>query len=228
MMRTSKLGVGFIYGNEAGFLYGYPDPGPTGRPVTDGFGHTAAAGGRVPVLGKKISLTEAFRQGREDLRGAESRVNRVVRVQLTQAQFDALVDFEHNTGAISSGTVDDLLNDGKVDAALAVLGQYIKAKGKVLPGLVTRRREDIDLFRTGRYPSRAILIRDAPGSPGRSISVASIPWDDAPPEVPPVLDRSALAPLPPVELPPMPIRKPTPPAGNFIVDLAAYIWSFWK
>lgn len=220
MMRTSKQGMGFCYANEGCYLYGYPDPGPTGKPVTDGLGHTAAAGGRIPVLGRRITLAEAFRQGREDLRGAEDRVNRAVRAaregRLTQAQFDALVDFEHNTGAISSGTVDDKLNAGQVDAALAVLGQYVKAKGKTLPGLVTRRREDIELFRTGRYPARSILIRDAPGSPGRSIPVASIPWDE-PPSPPPVLSTSALDPV-----------QVAPEPGNFIIDLAAALWRLWK
>lgn len=40
---------------------------------------------------------------------------------MTQAQFDALVSFDFNTGSLSKSTIDDKLNAGNIDGAMATL-----------------------------------------------------------------------------------------------------------
>jgi hypothetical protein len=54
-----------------------------------------------------------------DLAKFERRVAAAVKRALRQHEFDALVSFDFNTGAIASGTVDDKLARGDIEAALA-------------------------------------------------------------------------------------------------------------
>ncbi len=183
-MRLSKQGAGAVAGFEACILEGYPDPGTGGVPWTIGVGHTALAGPPSVRKGEIISLQRAFEIFRADMAKFENGVSKAVQKPLTQAQFDALVSFHFNTGAIKTGSVDDKLNRGDVDGALATLGQYVNAGGKRLNGLVTRRRAETEIFRTGRYPAARILVKDRAKSQGRYISLDQMPWsDDAKPVI---------------------------------------------
>lgn len=215
-MKISRNGAAFIASFEAIYLFSYRDSAGV---LTDGVGNTAAAGTRPPRAGGKITLAGALATFEQNLDKYAAGVSRAVRVPLAQPAFDALGSFHFNTGAISSGTVDDKLNAGQVDAALAVMGRYVNAGGKRLRGLVTRRREEIALFRTGRYPSRGILVKDAPNSAGRVVAAASLPWGVAAGALP--LDL-------PSAPPPIPTPAPVRGSGNVLIDLAKYLWSFWK
>ena len=179
-MQLSREGAAFIASFEAIYLEAYPDPGTGGEPITIGIGHTAAAGGMRPRLGDIIPLSRAFSMFAEDMRKYEARVNRAVKVKLTQAQFDVLTSFDFNTGAVATGSVDDKLNAGNASAALATLARYNKAGGRVMAGLENRRRAEVDLFRTGRYPPRKITIKDRRRSAGRLIDAREFVWRSQP------------------------------------------------
>ncbi|NDE15346.1 DUF1353 domain-containing protein [bacterium] len=76
-------------------------------------------------------------------------VELIVAVSLNDRQKHALACFAHNTGAGAlrkavSGA--ERLNSGNYDSVRAVLPLYVKAGGKTLPGLVTRRQAEVELF----------------------------------------------------------------------------------
>lgn len=218
MSAISRAGAAMIAGHEAVYLYSYRDPVGV---LTDGIGNTAAAGTVAPRPGGKITLVQALATFERNLGKYGARVARAVRVPLKQHQFDSLGSFDFNTGKISGGTVDDKLNAGNVDAAMATMLQYTRAGGKVLRGLETRRREEVALFRTGHYPTRPILVKESPSSAGRLVSPASLPWGVA--AKPLVLDLPATTPVPP-----MPTPAPERGSGNVLIDLVKYFWSLWK
>lgn len=103
---------------------------------TIGYGHT-----RGVKKGQKITEAEADSLLRGDLVTAEKYVNDL-KLNLTQGQFDALVDFVFNLGA---GNLADstLLTKIKVKAPTediqAQFRRWVYANGKKLAGLVKRR-----------------------------------------------------------------------------------------
>lgn len=96
-----------------------------------------------------------------ELEKHERAVERLVTVDLTQAQTDALISFSYNagTGALEKSTLLKKLNKGDVLGASNEFRQWTKAKdpktGKRvdLPGLVRRRKAEAALF-----------VSDLPGS----------------------------------------------------------------
>lgn len=215
-MHLSQSGAGAILGHEAIYLYAYRDPVGI---LTIGGGHTAAAGGVKPRAGMIISFSEAIRIFKQDMRKFEGRVSRAINAEIIRLQhrFDALVSWDFNTGSVFKGTVDDKLNRGDIDAAMATLRLYVNAGGRRLAGLDRRRREEEIMFRHGRYPTRRILVRDRAGAQGRFIDPASIPWGDEPAAIPLDLDRS-------LPVPPLPARKPAPNFAHDLFNLFKRIW----
>jgi GH24 family phage-related lysozyme (muramidase) len=219
-MQLSKRGAGASAAHEACYLYAYPDPGSGGVPWTIGIGHTERAGLPKVRPGDRISFQRAWDIYATDAAKFEAGVNNAIRVPLKQHEFDALFSLHLNTGAVKTGTVDDKLNSGQREAALATWLQYNKAAGRVMNGLVTRRREEVELFRTGRYPSRQILLRETPTSTPRRINPDNIPWRGTTPatSVPVVpLPAAPAAPIASVEvdrpLPATPVKQPKPAAA---------------
>ena len=64
----------------------------------------------------------------------------------TQAQFDALVSFHYNTGAIARATLTRKHKAGDYVGAHVEFGNWIHAGGKVLKGLVRRRAAEAELY----------------------------------------------------------------------------------
>lgn len=100
--------------------------------MTIGAGHTAAAGAPIPRSGLTISLAEAVNIFRNDLIKTEQEVENAVRTVLSQHQFDALVSWHFNTGAVSKATLTRKLNAGNISGAAAEFANWNKSKGKVL------------------------------------------------------------------------------------------------
>ncbi|WP_234828189.1 lysozyme [Sinorhizobium fredii] len=147
---------------EAIVLAGYNDGTGT---MTIGAGHTAAAGPPVPRSGMTISLTEAINIYRNDLAKTESQVQSAVRAVLSQHQFDALVSWHFNTGAISSATLTRKLNTGDVAGAAAEFARWNKSKGKVLEGLIARRERETAMFSKGDYGNPKVRVLETKGGP---------------------------------------------------------------
>ncbi len=110
---------------------------------TIGFGHTKST-----YKGMMISHLDAEGLLQNDLRVYEESINKIVKVPLTQNQFDALVSFAFNVGigALSNSTLLRLLNQGKTAEASKQFSRWVHAGGKVLPGLVNRRKDEFILF----------------------------------------------------------------------------------
>jgi len=109
---------------------------------TIGYGHTSAAGAPQVVDGMIITQADADEILKRDIVKYEIAVMDLVKVKLTQNQFDVLVDFAYNAGVgnLKSSTMLKKVNAGDLDAVPAELMKWTKGGGKVLPGLVRRRQ----------------------------------------------------------------------------------------
>lgn len=116
----------------------------TGGVWTIGYGHT----GEEVRRGLTIDLAQAETWLTEDLREAEGYVSKLVKVGLTQNQFDALVSFVYNIGGTAFGysTLLRKLNAGDYEGAANQLLRWNKDNGKVIRGLTNRRKRERELF----------------------------------------------------------------------------------
>lgn len=101
---------------------------------------------------------------RRELAKHEAAVRRLVTVGLTQKQFDALVSFSYNvgTGALQKSTLLKHLNKGEYARAASHFGDFKKAGGKVLKGLVRRRAAEAALFVDDEEPTDMVQKVDKP------------------------------------------------------------------
>lgn len=142
-MKTSERGLAFICNHEACVLQAYPDPATSGEPWTIGVGHT---GGVKP--GDTCTMEEAMQWLKEDVAEAEEVINRVVRVELSQDQFDALVSLVFNIGGgnFERSTLLKKINALNFDGASDEFPRWNRAAGRVLAGLTKRRLAESRLF----------------------------------------------------------------------------------
>jgi lysozyme len=145
-MQTGTAGIRLIKNFEGCELDSYLCPAGE---WTIGFGHTSDAGNPHVVPGMKITRGEAEALLARDLKQYEDAVTRLVKVSLTSNQFDALVSFTYNLGAerLENSTLLKKLNAKNYDAVPAELMKWTRADGKVLDGLVKRRRAEAQLWR---------------------------------------------------------------------------------
>ena len=116
---------------------------------TIGVGHTTAAGGINPAnFTGTITLKEVFDLFGHDVANYEAAVNRAVKVPVKQHQFDALVSFHYNTGAIGKATLVKKLNAGDVAGATKGFDAWVKPKE-----ITERRMAEKALFHSGVYPA---------------------------------------------------------------------------
>jgi len=85
---------------------------------------------------------------RKDLNRFEAGVLRLIKVKLTQGQFDGLVSFSFNVGLgnLQNSTLRMKLNRGDYEGAAEQFLVWTKAGGKVLKGLVIRRTHEKEMF----------------------------------------------------------------------------------
>ena len=128
-----------------GLYSAYPDPGTGGAPWTIGWGATG------PDIGPDTVWTK--QQCDDRLEADIARHARDVAQALgdcatSQSQFDALVSFHYNTGAIRRATLTRLHRNGEFTLAAEEFAKWKFAGGQVLKGLVRRRREEAKLYRS--------------------------------------------------------------------------------
>ncbi len=113
---------------------------------TIGYGHT----GNVKV-GDHVSEAEAETILANDLNRFERAVQNRVTVDLSQDQFDALVCWTFNLGegSLQESTLLKRLNKGEHEAVPSEMARWNKAGGKVVKGLVRRRRAEGKLWAEG-------------------------------------------------------------------------------
>jgi GH24 family phage-related lysozyme (muramidase) len=126
-----------------GHIEAYPDPGTGGEPWTIGWGATGP--GIVP--GTVWTQEQCDARLVSDLVRYAAEVDRALGdVAASQAQFDALVSFHYNTGAIARATLTRKHRAGDYEAASAEFGRWVRAGGRVLRGLVRRRTAEAALY----------------------------------------------------------------------------------
>jgi lysozyme len=139
-MRTSEKGLALIRQFEGLRLLAYKCP--AGIP-TIGYGHTAGV-----KMGQSITKAEAEALLREDVTRFESHVDALVKVPLTQGQWDALSSWVYNLGPtnLERSTLLRKLNAGDYAGASAEFGKWVNAGGKPLTGLIRRRAAERAMF----------------------------------------------------------------------------------
>lgn len=147
-MQTSDKGIALIKQFEGCKLTAYPDPGSGGAPWTIGYGWTQPVDGKPVRPGMTIDQATADRLLKTGLVSYENDVSRLVKVKLSQGQFDALVSFTYNLGSrsLSTSTLLSKLNAGDYAGAADEFPRWNKAGGKVLNGLTRRREAERALF----------------------------------------------------------------------------------
>lgn len=139
-MKTSNNGIELIKRHEGLRLAAYVDSAGV---WTIGYGHTKGV-----KMGDVITEERATELLMEDLKAAEDEVNSHM-LWLRQNQFDALVSFVFNVGSgnFKSSTLLRRLKVNPNDPDIAnQFKRWIYAGGKVLPGLVRRRKDESKLY----------------------------------------------------------------------------------
>lgn len=146
-MQTSETGLKLIAQFEGCELTAYKCPAGV---LTIGYGHT----GKDVKPGMTITKDKAFELLGQDIVKTETVVNRLLSSQInagniTQGMFDALVSFAYNcgTGNLQKSTLLKKVLANPQDSSIAnEFAKWNKAGGRVLPGLVKRRKAEVEQY----------------------------------------------------------------------------------
>jgi len=144
MMALGPKGEALIKGFEKLELTAYLDGG--GVP-TIGWGHT-----RGVALGDTCTEAQAEEYFQSDVAPVVAALNRCLTAFVTQNQFDAMCSLAFNigVGAFEGSTLLRYVNAHK--PAAVVGGEFLrwnKDNGKIVLGLVRRRKAESDLYQSG-------------------------------------------------------------------------------
>jgi len=141
-MKTSQIGVDLIK-----FFEGFkskPYLCPANIP-TIGYGSTRRANGtRVELTDKHISEKEATELLQSTLITYENIVIKKLKRTVKQNEFDALVCFVYNCGV--SQTLFEMVNSQNPLLRSWWTSHYITGGGKILKGLIERRKAEAKLY----------------------------------------------------------------------------------
>lgn len=144
-MITGDKGIKLIKSFESFEREAYPDP--TGLP-TIGWGTTKIYGFKVQ-LGMQINEPVGDIFFKHDLIVIEKELAELVKVDINQNQFDALVSFQYNTGGLRISTLLKFINDNlAIYEDLFTRWNKARINGRLvtLRGLTRRRRAEYALF----------------------------------------------------------------------------------
>ena len=128
-----------------GLVEADPDPGTGSAPWTIGWGATG------PGIGPGTTWTPGQCDARlvADLARFSDEVAQAIGTAPTsQAQFDALVSFHYNTGAIGRATLTRRHCAGDFAGAAREFARWNRAGGRALAGLTRRRAAEAALYRS--------------------------------------------------------------------------------
>ena len=203
-MNTSKRGQIAILSHEAIVLTRYKDSAGI---WTIGVGVTAMAKAAInpDTFTGQITLVEAVRMFADILPKYERGVNAALAkygLTATQHEYDALVSLCYNLGSAPVGRFCHIWRDNGKEAAASKMMEYVRAGGKRVEGLVTRRKHEVEMFMEGDYGSGRVSVYTASKAGkidwksgrlvdardlliGREIPVPT-PRPDPAPELPPI------------------------------------------
>ncbi len=147
-MKMSPQGRRFTECQEApggvAILSAYQDPADV---WTIGFGHTNGV-----YAGMTCTQAQADAFMDKDLIDSENEINRLVKMPLTQNEFDALCDWEFNTGGLAGSSLLRIINAGRYEEVPAEMAKWCHARvhgvEQVIPDLVHRRAAEGVLWMT--------------------------------------------------------------------------------
>ena len=110
---------------------------------TIGFGHTKGV-----EEGQTCSIEDAESMLADEMDEYEGYINNMVKVELQQHEFDALVAWVYNLGPTNLGesTMLKVLNGGQFDRVPDEMNRWTRAGGEILEGLVRRRQAESLMF----------------------------------------------------------------------------------
>ena len=110
---------------------------------TIGFGHTKGV-----EEGQPCSIEDAESMLADEMDEYEGYINNMVKVELQQHEFDALVAWVYNLGPTNLGesTMLKVLNGGQFDRVPDEMNRWTRAGGEILEGLVRRRQAESLMF----------------------------------------------------------------------------------
>ena len=110
---------------------------------TIGFGHTKGV-----EEGQTCSIEDAESMLADEMDEYEGYINNMVKVDLQQHEFDALVAWVYNLGPTNLGesTMLKVLNGGQFDRVPDEMNRWTRAGGEILEGLVRRRQAESSMF----------------------------------------------------------------------------------
>ena len=107
---------------------------------SSGYGTRAASPNEV------IDKATAQQRLDDHIKKVSADIQDLVTVPLRQNQLNALISFQYNTGGLEGSTLLERLNQRDYNGAAAEFDAWVHADGEVLPGLVTRRKQEKQLF----------------------------------------------------------------------------------
>ena len=145
VMHISQRGIDLIKQFESLRLKAYQCS--AGR-WTIGYGATRDEHGSLIKPGATITQAEAEGLLQKDIDDVERNVNRLVTVEVTQSQFDALMSFAYNVGwpAFGSSTLLKLINARDFLSASKQFARWNRVGGKRSEGLANRREIERQIF----------------------------------------------------------------------------------
>ena len=154
-MKIDKYGENLIKKFESCKLRAYKVD-KAEKYYTIGYGHYGAN----VKKDMKISKETADKLFRNDIKYFEDCVNNSVKVKINQSMFNALVSFCYNVGvgAFRKSSLLKYVNKSQFKKASNEFKKWNKCGGKVLKGLVNRRKlEQVEFERQGLAPSHIII-----------------------------------------------------------------------
>lgn len=147
-MRTSDKGIKFISQWEGFSPTAYMDDNDG---YTIGYGHLIQGQDEQWLVGATITKEQALELLKKDVGIAEASVYTWVTAPLNQNQFDALVSLIYNIGGgqFRTSTLRTRINLNDTKERITEAWQrWNKDDGRVVQGLVNRRKAETDLFFT--------------------------------------------------------------------------------
>lgn len=133
---------------------------------------------RYAFDGNEITQAQADHLFMQDILKFQREIAPLIRVEIAQGHWDALVSLAYNigSGAFRSSTLLRLLNSGDYAGAQAQFSRWVYSGKRVYQGLVNRRADEARVFQEGteEIAQRRILDSSTPAPQGRLINAEKL------------------------------------------------------
>ena len=146
-------------------LVSYPDPATGNEPWTIGYGHTGGLSAPQVKKGMKITKAQAEDLMKSDLEAAYKALQKLIKVELNENQWAALISFYGNlkTKTFLKSSVLSYINQNRLAEVPGRMALYRLGDGKVMNGLVRRRAAEGALW--------MLPVATAENSPKETVAV---------------------------------------------------------